>query len=101
MGFDALYREIIESFGNSIIAYLLSPHASLIKVNDHSEYMIDKGILDFEDEDYQKAFNKGWVRVAQTSPNLYYQGKPTTKQLKELKDFAIERGLNLYRDNKY
>ena len=43
----------------------------------------------------QKAYARGWVRLVIDGEEIYYVGKPTTKQLKELKDQATEQGLNL------
>jgi len=42
----------------------------------------------------------GYVRIVKEGKDLYYEGKPNPKQLRELKDTSIELGLTLIADNK-
>ena len=41
----------------------------------------------------------GYVRIVKEGKDLYYEGKPNPKQLRELKDTSIELGLTLIADN--
>lgn len=46
----------------------------------------------------KEAINNGYIRLVKSGNNLYYEGKPSIKQLKELQDFSIENDLLLKDD---
>lgn len=94
------------------IRYWLTPQCEFVKVKDHIRDLMDKGYLDYLYEQhgenfdpwdaYEEAFKHGSVRVtleiAPGKRTLYFEGNPTQKQLKALKDFAIEKNAELVSD---
>jgi uncharacterized membrane protein (UPF0127 family) len=86
--------------------YWLCPDLSIHPCTAHYEFACkqfniarDKFLNDPDSDEldpyYQQLFHSGFVRVVEDNGNIYYEGKPTSKQLKELKDLSIERGLEL------
>lgn len=100
--------------------YWLSPGSSWIETDDHLEWVlnnldlsalgcrdgsypsiedIDNGETSFDLADlYDEAHRQGYVRVVLHDSRCVYGGNPKPTQLRELKNFAIERGVQLTTD---
>lgn len=84
-------------------SFWLSPANRLFNVGEHYELLPtilgaswnkEKASDDYDYiiERYHDAYAKGWVRLVIALGEIMYVGNPSSKQLKELKDLAIEKG---------
>lgn len=94
--------------------YWLSPSLEHCKIDHltHARWFLENEVEDGNTKDsllrnlnenddyesvYELAFKMGWVRIVMRGDgSMAYDGRPTAKQLKEIKDWALENGSDLY-----
>jgi hypothetical protein len=99
--------------------YWMDGSGNMIEVNDHMNYIIDElpnsfdiddsgfpicndGSIAEEDDVYTVAYKLGYIRIVVESNGIYYNydfHEPTNKQMRELKNFAIENNKTLINGN--
>ena len=68
-----------------------------VNVSDHLD-IFPEDLAELRKVNYDDLKDRGFVRVRKMGKTLWYEGRPTQKMLKELKDTAIERRLKLEED---
>jgi predicted GNAT family acetyltransferase len=68
-----------------------------VNVSDHLD-IFPEDLYDLRRIDYEDLKDRNFVRVRRIGKTLWYEGNPTRKMLKELKDTAIEKKLTLEKD---
>jgi hypothetical protein len=74
----------------------LSPRG-WVNVDDHLD-IFPEDLFDLRRVNYDDLKDRRFVRVRRMGRTLWYEGRPTPKMLKELKDTAIEKKLKLEED---
>jgi hypothetical protein len=68
-----------------------------VNVDDHLD-IFPEDLAELRRVNYDDLKDRGLVRVRQMGKTLWYEGNPTRKMLKELKDTAVEKRLKLEED---